>query len=474
MAPFILIMSGYAYLLGQYDQSVDFFFIFTIGMFGGFCAFIATRNFKWRIDRVKSYVILTSCWMLLPVIGSIPFIVVGELPIINAYFEATSGFTTTGATILTSISELGRPLLLWRSLIQWFGGLFTLFCIILIMAPSRIGGLPDRFIRLIDFGNFFGDARIFQAIRDIVTAYVVLTGACAISLIFCGMEVFSAICLSLSTLSTGGFVPVDGNVSSYQNPIAESILVLFMLAGGTSVLWHRMILQKNKHLMFEHRESYYLIGIAMALGFVVSILLFQAAGSVTVLAPVNAIREGIFTVVSLLTTTGFEVRHAGFTVLPMTIVLILAFVGGGTFSTAGGIKFYRIGGMSVQATRELVRLVYPHGIRPSHFGSQPYDIQLMKSMWSFFVVAVLVVALGSLVLALDKIDYVAALNASVASFSNIGTIYSPGWRLDEQSGWSTFAQLSSVSKLTLCFVMILGRLEVLVVIGMFSKVFWVK
>lgn len=472
LAAFAAFPALYALWLGEQGQAFDLAILSAFGVFAGLSVYIALHGRKWRIWRVHSFLLLTISWFFLPLLGALPFLVVSDLPFVDAYFEAVSGFTTTGSSILNDPSILGQPILLWRSMLQWCGGLFTLLGIILILAPSGIGGLPDRHIKLIDQNEEGGGTRVLNTVREVSSAYILFTGICYLALLLCGIDAFDALCLALSTLSTGGFLPRGGDVSSYQNAAAEIVLIIFMLIGGTSILWHRMLMQQRLQLLMKHRESYYVIGTALLMGIVIAALLFRAAGSVSVLSPLTALREGIFTAVSLITTTGFEVRHDGFTVLPLTVILFAAFVGGGTFSTAGGLKQYRMGGMWVQATRELSRLIYPHGIRAAHFGSQPYDIQLMKSIWSYFAVAIFIIALGSLFLALEDIDFEGALIASISSFANLGTIYTPGWMHAEPVEWPSLANLDGISKLTLCVIMILGRLEVLVLFAAFNRTYW--
>ncbi|MEP3275395.1 MAG: potassium transporter TrkG [Stappiaceae bacterium] len=474
LAAFATLPALYALWLGNEGQAIDFAILSGLGIFVGLSVYIALYGRKWRIGRVHSYLLLTISWLLLPLLGALPFLIVSDMPLGDAYFEAVSGFTTTGASIVSDPSVLGQPILLWRSMLQWCGGLFTLLGIILILAPSGIGGLPDRHIKLIDQNEEGGGTRVLNTVREVTSAYALFTGICYLSLLLCGIDAFDALCLSLSTLSTGGFLPRAGDISSYQNAAAEVVLIVFMLIGGTSILWHRMLMQQRLQLLLKHRESYYVIGTAVLLGIVIAALLFRAAGSATVLSPLTALREGIFTAVSLVTTTGFEVRHDGFTVLPLTVILFVAFVGGGTFSTAGGLKHYRMGGMWVQATRELSRLIYPHGIRPAHFGSQPYDIQLMKSIWSYFAIAIFVIALGSLFLAMEDIDFEGALIATISSFANLGTIYTPGWMHAQPAEWPALTQMDNVSKLTLSFIMILGRLEILVLFAALNRTYWTQ
>ncbi|WP_321340622.1 potassium transporter TrkG [Breoghania sp.] len=470
----MLLPASVAVAGGDMPVGLNFAMIAALLAFGAGSTFLALRGRMRRFNRVQSYVLLVSAWVVLPLVGALPFITIADIEVWTAIFEAVSGLTTTGATAIGSIERLPVALIVWRAELQWLGGLLTLLGITLISAPAGIGGLPDRYIRLIGTEGHQDRKRVMAAALDIAGFYVAVTLACIVALLVSGIEPIYAVCLAFSTVSTGGFVPIDGDISSFGNPLAEMVLMVFMLAGATSILWQRMLVIGRVQVLKQHRESYSVIILAAVLGLVYAAVLFRAAGSSSVLGPFQALREGLFTAISLVSTTGFEVRDGGFTVLPLTLVLFIALVGGGTFSTAGGLKHYRLGGMAVQAYRELGRLVYPHAIRSSHFGSQAYDIQLMKAIWSFFVAAIFTVAMGSLALALENMDYEGALIAAISSFSNIGTLYTSSWLPIDVPPWPDFVAFNSHTKLILCALMILGRIEVLALFGALNKTYWLR
>ncbi|AXS40660.1 potassium transporter TrkG [Breoghania sp. L-A4] len=443
----------------------------------GFCALsflFALNGRRSAFGRMQSFLLLTLCWVVLGLIGALPFAITAGLSPADSVFESVSGLTTTGATVFTNLADYPLAIIFWRAELQWLGGLLTLLSITLISAPAGIGGLPDRHIRLAESAEGMMGHRVVNAVRDIAGLYLLTTVACMICLLLSGIPPIDALCLALATVSTGGFVPIDGNISDYGNPFAEIAMIIFMLLGASSILWQRMLLTNRRQLLARHRESYSVMALAGIVGLMYALTLFRAAGSVDVLSPLTALREGLFTAASLVSTTGFEVRHGGFAVLPLTLVMFIALVGGGTFSTAGGLKHYRLGGMLVQAYRELGRLVYPHGIRSAQFGSQVYDIQLMKAIWSFFSASIVVVAFGSLALALEDIDYEGALVASIAAFSNIGPLYPNGWLAVGAEAWPAYAALNGPSKMILCTIMILGRIEVLALFAAANHTYWLR
>ena len=468
------IPGSFALVTAEYDLAVDIFALVAIGIFVWTCCYLATHRIKIQINRIQSYIILVICWFVLPVIGSVPFFVFTDLPFVDIIFESYSGFTTTGATILADPAVINRPLLLWRSILQWSGGLFTLLSIVIILAPSGIGGLPNRFLKLINLSSVEGGRSIVRTIIEISRTYAVFTGICFVALIFTGLNILDAASLSLSTLSTGGFISHDGNIATYQNPVVELLLIVFMLIGGTSVLWHRMLLQGQKELLIEHRESYSIIITSILVGAVFALVFGSITGIANLVSFLSIAKDGLFTAVSLITTTGFSVQDDGFSVLPYSIILFVALLGGGLYSTAGGLKQYRLIGMFVYIRHELEGLIYPHGVRSLHQGGESYSNRTMKAVWSFFTVAILTVIAGSLILSLDMTSFDAALMASVASFSNIGPIYSQNWVDGSNFVWPEIWELSGLSKLAMCFIMVTGRLEVLVIFAALNRTFWTQ
>ena len=472
MSILLVIPGSFALVTGEYNYAIDFFALFAFSLFIWVSCYLATHRIRVQVNRIQSYIILVICWFLLPIIGSVPFFAFTDLSIVDVLFESVSGFTTTGATILENPSQMSRPLLLWRSLLQWSGGLFTLLSIVIILAPSGIGGLPNRFLKLINLNSVEGGRWIVSTVIQISRAYALLTGVCFVALIFTGLNILDAASLSLSTLSTGGFVPHNGDISFYQNPVVELLLIVFMLIGGTSVLWHRMLIQGQKELLLEHRESYSILVTSILLGAIFSIVLVATSGISGIVSLLSIIKDGLFTAVSLISTTGYSVQDSEFSILPFSIILFIILLGGGLYSTAGGLKQYRLIGMFVYIRHELEGLIYPHGVRSLHQGGEAYSNRTMKAVWSFFTAAILTVIFGSLVLALDNTSFEAALMASVASFSNIGPIYAHDWTDGLNHVWPELWELSGLSKVTMCVIMIIGRLEVLVIFATLNRTYW--
>ncbi|WP_350333996.1 TrkH family potassium uptake protein [Coralliovum pocilloporae] len=459
-----------AWSFDEGQAMVDFIMLSVLGTFMSAMVFQAIRGHERQLNRYQGFILCLLTWLILPFYASMPFVIVGGYQPVDALFEATSGLTTSGATLTQSIDALPKSLVFWRSEIQWFGGLLTLVTILFILAPGGLGGLPSRHIRLIDPRHADRESlHAVHVIRQIVAGYSLITLVCAILLYASGIDPFDAICLAFATVSTGGFMPRDGTLDVYGNTGVSLVLSVFMLMGATSLLWHRMILSRRIQLIMEHRESYLVLLLGLGLGLLFAVTFYQLAGSSLVLHPFVALAEGVTTGISIVTSTGFDARSAGMTVLPLPLLLMICFMGGTTFSAAGGLKLYRIGGMLVQSLREVERLVHPHSIRPSRFGSQPYDMQLMKAIWTAFCLSVLLVAATAAILSMvDQVPMPAALTAAISNLSLIGQIYSSGWI--QAADWPSYSELSHEGKMALSALMVAGRLDVVLIFGILGQV----
>ncbi len=441
-------------------------FLLTSGLTGFLSGaiFFAMQGRKLRFDRPAGFALAAALWVVLPLIAAIPIALRSHLGYVAALFEAVSGFTTTGATALRSVAETAPSIVFWRAELQWLGGLATLVTFVTILAPAGIGGLSSRGLAALGGFSEAGPERVAQGLRRMVTLYALFTGLCIILLFFSGIPTFDAMCLAMSTVSTGGFMPIDGNLSAYGSPWAEGVIALFMVVGATSIVFHRAVLEGRWSLVFDHRESWWVMGTMALVG-----LLYGWAFHTGESLPA-ALGEGLFNSISVISTSGFETRVGGLSAIPDTLVLFLAMGGGAALSTAGGIKYYRIGAMTVQSMHELQRLLFPHSVRSTRFGTQPYNLDLMKAVWANLVLAVVIVMTAALVLAMSLPGFDAAMVAAMSAFANVGPLYSHEWLM--AANWPDYADFGVVSQLTMIATMILGRIEVIVLFASLYAAYW--
>lgn len=448
--------------LREGSLGLDFLISAALSVFVAGAIMLGLRGREWRLRPAQRYLLALLLWLVLPVVAAVPLMMtIDGLSPLNAYFESVAGLTTTGASVLPPPEELPRSVVLWLATLQWFGGALTLLVVILALAPSGVGGVPEAHSQLVEHGGLPERRRLMLVVRDIFPIYLGATAATFLALAATEeLDAFEALCLAFAAVSTGGFTPRSAPISEYVPSVGQFVLIVAMIYGATNVLWQRDILQLRLARARLHRESVWVIGLCVGFGIAAAFAFFQAAGQ----GAAVALRDGIFTATALISTTGFEIRNASFEIFPVTLIVILVAVGAASFSTGGGIKVFRVAAMLVQGGRELNRLVYPHGIRPSRLGGQLYDIQVMKAIWSAFLAFVFAVFGLSLLVAAGGVPYEGSVLAALSAISNIGPLYASDWT--DASGWRAYSDLHPTVRLGLCFGMILGRLEVVAVLGL--------
>lgn len=432
--------------------------------------FFAFRQKEWTVNRVEGFMLLVILWTVLPLPVAISFMQSTELTLIDAYFEATSALTTTGASNFQTINDVPIALIVLRGLVQWIGGLLTLIGVVLILAPAGLGGLSISHYHTNPGETDITRYQARQAIASLSAAYIFMSIFCFIALNATTVPVFDSFHLMTAAVATGGMVSTDTPISELGNGFTPYVLSFFMLLAGTSVLWQKNLVARRFDLLKQHRETYCYLAVFLILGITFAATFFQRAGSTEVLAPAAALTEGFFTAASLVSTSGLEIRNGSFSVLPATFILIIVLVGGCALSTAGGISFYRIGGMLSHSVKDFIKLVYPNSIQPARFGSQRYNLAKIMAIWSYFFAVMVVVMTGAVFLSLRLDSFEAALIASVAAFSNVGGFYATGW--SETGQWTAFHQMDAETKVVLSILMILGRLHILVLLTAFNRVYW--
>lgn len=423
-----------------------------------------------RLKRAELMVLGILIFAVVPVFAALPLALTDRFNTLAvAYFEAVSAFTTTGASTLSSVDGVPRAIILWRAMLEWIGGGTSLLAIVLILAPARLGGTPDSPLRLVESGARTERAHIVGTAVRVLPPYLVASLVCFILLAAVGLSAFDAACLTFSTLSTGGFMPRDGGLAVYDSLGVEAIIGLFMFIGATSIVWQSMVMRRRWHAVREHRESYWIAAVAFGFGLFLAVGFYAGIDGPSGLSVAESAWKGLITSISVISTTGFEVREGGFAAVALPLLLAMLMLGGGGFSTAGGIKFYRFGAMLKQASGELARLVHPHGVRGARFGSQPYDLQLMKAIWTGCMAYLGAVAVTLMLLALFGESFDQGLVAAIAALSTAGPVYSG---LAAAEGWPAYGQMEPAYLGVITCAMIVGRLEVIAVFALFNPLYW--
>jgi len=407
------------------------------------------------IERAEGFTIVAFTWLLIPLLGTLPYIFLG-LGFLNAFFETMSGFTTTGATILKVVEELPKSAILWRCLTQWLGGMGVILLFISILPRLGVGGsqLFDR-----EFPGPLPERlrpRFRTTARLLWTIYVGLTVAQIALLYFLArVKLFDSICISFSTIPTGGFTPTTGSIGIYANPLAEYIIMVFMFLAGMSFIMHYQILRGNWKAIKGEEFRLYVIILAAAI-----FLLVLAQGF-------SSYREVMFQAISIMSTTGFVTAdfaswHSGARILLLTLMFIGACGG----STGGAIKVVRVLAL-IKHTRVMMRkAIFPKAVIPMKLNQKPLSEGIIRDIISFLFLYILVAIAASVVLCFLGLNLETAISAVAATLGNVG----PG--LGGVGPISNYAGLPGPAKFILIICMWLGRLELFTVIMIFSPRFW--
>ena len=407
------------------------------------------------IERAEGFTIVAFTWLLIPLLGTLPYVFLG-LGFLDAFFETMSGFTTTGATILNVVEELPKSALLWRSLTQWLGGMGVILLFISILPRLGVGGsqLFDR-----EFPGPLPERlrpRFRTTARLLWTIYVGFTAAETALLYFLArLPLFDSICISFSTIPTGGFTPTTGSIGAYANPIAEYIIMVFMFLAGMSFIMHYQILRGNWKAIKGEEFRLYVIILAAAI-----LLLILAQGF-------NSYREGMFQAISIMSTTGFVTADfASWRPGARILLLTLMFIGACGGSTGGAIKVVRVLAL-IKHTRVMMRkAIFPKAMIPMKLNQKPLSEGIIRDIISFLFLYILVAIAASVVLCFLGLNLETAISAVAATLGNVG----PG--LGGVGPGLNYALLPGAAKFILIICMWLGRLELFTVIMIFSPRFW--
>ena len=439
----------------------SFVIIFAVGAVAWFIA----RKYHANLHLKEAFLIVVLVWIVISGAGAVPLYMleVPHLSLHEAVFESIAGITTTGSTVITGLDSLPRAVLLYRQLLQWFGGLGIILIAIAITPILGIGGMQLYRTEMLSASM---SAKILPRIKEMAMLlwmiYVFLTVLCALGYGLAGMSWFDAICHSFSTVAIGGFSTHDESFGYFADkPAVLAVAIVFMILAATSFSLHFLAWHKRLLLVYFKNAE-----------FKVFLSLLVVITSLTLAALVNAgayddLIAGVFHAVSISTTTGFVATSTDSwpQVIPM-LLLFASFVGGCVGSTAGGMKVIRFWLLLKQGFLEMRQLIHPDAITHLKVGRKVLDNSTIQSVWGFFSAYVGSLILITLLLMASGLDQESAFSAAAASINNLG----PGLGAVSEN----YAGVSEFGKWILCFSMLLGRLEIFALLIVFSPVFWRK
>ena len=430
----------------------------------GALLFLIFRGANHEISHREGFAIVALGWASAAFFGSLPYMFAGVLPtFVEAYFEATSGFTTTGATVLAAIEGAPRGILFWRSLTHWLGGMGIIVLSIAILPFLGVGGMQ---LFKAEVPGPVADKlkpRIAETAKILWKVYILISGAETLLLMAGGMSLYEALCHTFGTMATGGFSTRNISIGSYDRAYFDGVIVVFMILAGTNFSLHYRALTGDFRTFYRNSEvRFYWITLGGAMVFVTLILWVQTYDTLA-----TAFRYASFQVTSIMTTTGYTT--ADFEKWPSFVqysLVVLMFIGGSAGSTGGGMKCMRILLLLKQGRRELSRLIHPHGVIPVRLGGQVVSEGVIQSVWGFFFLFILVFVFASVAMSLLGLDIITAFVSVAATINNIG----PG--LGAVGPMDNYTSIPLIGKWILIFCMLIGRLELYTIIVLMVPEFW--
>lgn len=448
---------------GHEDYAV-FLICSAVTLFLGAGLAFATYDRSQKITLNETLLLLPATWLTISLVTALPFMLSDlQMPLADAVFEAVSGLTNTGSTVIVGLDSLPRGLLLWRSLLMWIGGFGVVTIAVLALPFLRIGGLQLFSLDLSPNSSKFLP-RITEVVSQIGIIYAILTFACMMGFWIAGMSFFDAVNHAMSALATGGYSTHDAGIGFYQSAAVEWVAVLFMALGAMPFGLYILASYGRPGMLWRDEQVRLFIAIITSAAAMIA-LWRLAHEDISVL---DAIRSSAFAVVSTITTTGFSgYDYSLWGGLPEVIALLLMLIGGCTGSTVGGIKVFRILVMLKSLRMQVRRQIFPHGAFRVTFNGETVSDAVRAGVATYIFSYLLLLTLLTLAIAAFGLDFRESLGAAATALGNVG----PG--LGPNTGpCCTFKEVPAGVKWLMSFGMLAGRLEILILLIPFSRSFW--
>lgn len=435
-----------------------------VSMFVGGSVWLALRRHRDDLGVRDAFAIVTFGWIAASCFGSLPFFLSGAIPsFTDAYFETMSGFTTTGASILTNVEGLEAGLLYWRALTQWIGGLGIIIISVAVLPLLAVGGMQLLRAEIPGLTVEKLAPRVSQTAQLLWMVYGILTLLETILLTGAGMPLLDAVCHTFSTVSTGGFSTKNASIAHFESPSIEYIIIVFMFLSGVNFVLHYRALRGD--LKGYVRDGEFRLYVLMILG--VTLLVFIGIPSLASSDLWWRLRAGLFQVVSLMTTTGFVSADYGLWLSAVQLGLLLIMLTGACAgSTAGGIKLVRVVVLLKNGLNQMKALLHPKAILPVRHNGRAVSQEIIVDVLAFLVFYITIFSLATILLSATGLDVVSAVGSVAAAIGNVG----PG--LGSTGGFNNYAHVTDFGKWVLTLCMLMGRLELFAVLVLLTPSFW--
>ncbi len=440
-----------------------FFICMTLTAFFGGALVISNTMEDFSINVRQTFMITVMSWVVLSIFAALPFKLANlNMDTVDAYFEAVSGITTTGATVIEYIDDKPPGILLWRALLQWLGGVGIIVMALSVLPFLKVGGM--QLFRTESSESEKALPRAAQLSSSLALIYLAITFICAAAYMLTGMTGFEAFAHAMTTVSTGGYSTSSQSIAYFNNPWTEFVAIVFMVLSGLPfVLYLKGLRGRPTQIFKDAQVRLFLLIITASTLFLAGSLYFVLE---TPLA--ESFRYSSFSVVSVITGTGYGiVDYAVWGGFATSLLLFLMVVGGCAGSTTCGIKIFRFQVLYEVANAQVKRLLHPHGTFVPRYNKRPIPEDVITSVMGFFFVFAMFFALGVIALSFTGLDFITAISAVATTLSNVG----PG--LGEIVGpYGSFKPLPEAAKWILCACMMIGRLEFFTVLVLFNPYFW--
>lgn len=423
------------------------------------------RGKERNISRKDGYIVVTLCWIIFSIFGSVPYYLSGYLPsVTDAFFETMSGFSTTGATVLDDIEALPHSLLFWRAMTHWVGGLGIVFFTVAVFPVFGLGDINLFAAESVGPMRAKLHPRISVAARWILTIYIGLTLIATVSFYFAGMGKFDAVCHAMSTIATGGFSTKQASIAAFNSPLIDYVVTVFMFLGGVNLsLLYLFLFKARFGELFRDSEFRVYCGSVALFTIVIAAGLFFS----TSMGVEESFRTSVFQVVSMQTTTGFATSNYVLW-LPILWLMLSAimFLGACSGSTSGAMKCARISILGRVMFNEFKRILHPNAVIPVRLSGKIVPTSVQSAILAYTVIYVATIIVGIFVNMTFGLDFLDAYGLSATSVSNVGPA------LGHYGPMDSFSTLPATIKWFCSFQMLVGRLEFFAVLLLLMPAFW--
>ncbi|MEN2986010.1 MAG: TrkH family potassium uptake protein [Thermodesulfovibrionaceae bacterium] len=452
-------------IVNRSSDTLELIISSVLTLFSGTVMLATTKQYRYEdIMYREAFMIVTLSWISVALFGSLPYILTGSVnSFTDAFFEAMSGFTTTGASIFADVESLPAGVLFWRSMTQWIGGMGIIVFALAVLPIIGTGGMQLFKAEVPEISVDKLRPRIIDTAKALWFIYTTITLLIVILYIIAGMNLYDAVCHAFTTISTGGFSTKNTSIGHFNNPLLDYVVTLGMLLGGINFALYFYFIRGNfkKFLKNAEFKFYLFVILVIVVLFTINLWLYFYD------SVFDSLRFAVFQVVSIITTTGYTtadyLKWSSFCQLSL---LIIMFFGGMTGSTGGGLKQVRIYLMIKQIYREFYQLIHPRAVLALKLDDKFLTKETLGSIWGFVFLALFLCAIASIAMTATGVELITAISTVISAMNNVGPA------LGEAGPMSNYSSLPVLGKWILIFCMLAGRLEYYTVLILLTPAFW--